>query len=633
VISRRARLSALIGAVALLAAWLPLHVFASSAYGCTVGSGPQATNLAHCGGYFAVRSDGTLLPWQVYLPDPAKWGPGPYPTVLDYSGYEPGTTFFDGLLPTFVSQGYAVAGVNVRGTGCAGGNFDYFEPKEWWDGYDAVEFLARQPWSNQRVAMVGKSYPGITPLYVAATRPPHLSAIVPGAFFSDLYRDVAYPGGIENIVFAAGWGLGSQPANTFDQWSSGVEKGDQTCIQSQVQHAANPVTNPFLTGTEHQFDDPIYHQRSPIYFASQVQVPVFAELAWQDEELAARSIDVVNALPRSTPWRAVISNGDHGEYYAPEQQREIQRFLAFYLKQSAPAGDPCLKKTYKQSVKCYQAEPRLSVLADIHGDGEPSYKLAFPSWPATTTVDRLFLHGGGALSPAAPSSAEPSTSYTYLPGVGTSSYGTLRGFQSRIPQDDDFWQHQPPAGSVASFTTAPFPADTLLTGTASADLWMSSTAPDTDLEVMVTELRPDGAGGWLEEYVQKGWLRVSQRALDASQSTPLRPYQTHQLSDVAPLVPSVATPVRVEIFPFSQLFRAGERLRVTIEAPTALPELWGFAALPTPAENTIYTDPSHPSSLALPLATIPAGFVFPAEADCTADSNHYITNQPCRPAQ
>ena len=102
-----------------------------------------------------------------------------------------------------------MAGVNVRGTGCAQGTFDYFEPKEWYDGYDAVEFLARQPWSNSRVAMVGKSYPGITPLYVAATRPPHLDAIVPGAFFSDLYRDVAYPGGIQNVVFAAGWGLGS----------------------------------------------------------------------------------------------------------------------------------------------------------------------------------------------------------------------------------------------------------------------------------------------------------------------------------------------------------------------------------------------------------------------------------------
>jgi len=227
VIARRARWVSVLGAVAVLSAWLPAHVLGSSPDDCTVGGGSQASSLRHCGGYFAVR-DGTLLPWQVYLPDPVKWGPGPYPTVLDYSGYEPGTTFFDGLLPTFVNQGYAVAGVNVRGTACAGGSFDYFEPKEWYDGYDAIEFLAARAWSNHRVAMVGKSYPGITPAYVAATRPPHLSAIVPCAFFADLYRDVAFPGGIETVVFAGGWGLVSQPGNTFDQTSNGIKGGDQT---------------------------------------------------------------------------------------------------------------------------------------------------------------------------------------------------------------------------------------------------------------------------------------------------------------------------------------------------------------------------------------------------------------------
>ena len=306
-------------------------------YGCTVGSGSQASTLRHCGGYFAVR-DGTLLPWQVYLPDPAVWGPGPYPTVLDYSGYEPGTTFFDGLLSTFVAQGYAVAGVNVRGTACAGGSFDYFEPKEWDDGYDAVEFLARQPWSNGRVGMVGKSYPGITPLYVAATRPPHLAAIVPGAFFADLYRDVAYPGGIENAVFAAGFGLVSQPGNTFDQLSAGITGADTTCITNQAGHATNPVTNPFVQANEHPYDDALYHARSPIYFADRVQVPVFAELAWQDEELAANAVDYLDALPAGVPWRAVLSNGDHGEYYGPDQLAEIFRFLSFYLKGEVPAG-------------------------------------------------------------------------------------------------------------------------------------------------------------------------------------------------------------------------------------------------------------------------------------------------------
>jgi hypothetical protein len=166
---------------------------------------------------------------------------------------------------------------------------------------------------------------------------------------------------------------------------------------------------------------------------------------------------------------------------------------------------------------------------------------------------------------------------------------------------------------------------------------MSSTAPGTDLEVMITELHPDGHGGWLEQYVQKGWLRASQRKEDTDtrdefHSTPLSPYQTHGSGDVQALVPGTATPMRVEVFPFSQAFRAGTRLRVTVEAPVLAPELWGFAAIPAPAQNTIYTDPAHPSSLALPLTDVPAGTTFPAELDCTQNNNHYIANQPCREA-
>src|SRR5437867_1244662 len=76
----------------------------------------------HYNGYLTGEG-GTQLMWQAYTPDPAVWGPGPYPTVVDYSGYEPATIFFDGLKDAFIGQGYAVAGVNVRGTGCSGGKF------------------------------------------------------------------------------------------------------------------------------------------------------------------------------------------------------------------------------------------------------------------------------------------------------------------------------------------------------------------------------------------------------------------------------------------------------------------------------------------------------------------------------
>lgn len=617
---------ALTATLAVLA--LPAHAANQAEPTCTRSAqySSAAGPLRHFCGYFPASTDGTSLAWQVYLPDPTKWGKGPYATVLDYSGYSPAATFYDGLGRTFLDQGYAVAGVNIRGTGCSGGAFDYFEPVEWKDGYDAVEFLAKRSWSSGDVAMVGKSYPGITPLFVAPQRPPHLRAIVPGAFFNDVYRDVAYPGGIQNTVFAAGFSLISQPGNTLDAEQQGfIDQQDPVCIQNQAGHATNPVTNPFVSLQAHPFDDANpYADRGPYTMAGRVQVPVLAELAWQDEELAARGIDYVNRLPKTTPWRAVLTNGDHGEYYDDFIKAEIFRFLSIYVKHKVPAHDPCTAKTLAKSIACYQAEPRVTVGNENGPNRTPSWISHYKTWPVASSALRYTLHDGGTLDRKAAIPGDPNTIYGYTPVVGSNSYGTLQKFQGDSPVDHDFWQDKPPPSTTASFTTAPFTKDTMLVGNASLDFWLSSSAPDTDVEVMITELRP---GGTQEQYVSKGWLRASHRKLDPKQSTALRPYQTHQLADAQPLIPGTAVQLRVEVFPFAQLFRAGTQLRVTIEAPSVAPEIWGFAGLPVPAVNQIFTDARHPSSLALPFVPLPGGYRAPAEKPCGS-----LRNQPCRAA-
>src|SRR3712207_8945414 len=87
-------------------------------------------------------------------------------------------------------------GLSIRGTGCSAGIHDLFEPRQALDGKEAVEWAASQKWSNGRVAMAGYSFPGIMQLLTAAERPRGLRAIVPSSVVFDLYRDVAYPGGI-----------------------------------------------------------------------------------------------------------------------------------------------------------------------------------------------------------------------------------------------------------------------------------------------------------------------------------------------------------------------------------------------------------------------------------------------------
>ena len=77
-------------------------------------------------------------------------------------------------------HGYALCRVDVRGTGRSHGvALDEYTADETRDGYDAVEWLAAQPWCNGNVGMWGISYGGFSAIQVATLRPPHLRAIVP----------------------------------------------------------------------------------------------------------------------------------------------------------------------------------------------------------------------------------------------------------------------------------------------------------------------------------------------------------------------------------------------------------------------------------------------------------------------
>ena len=145
--------------------------------------------------------DGTKLAINVRLPA----GPGPYPTLIEYAGYgyaDPAGAQ-SGISPIANLLGFAVVDVNMRGTGCSGGAFDFFEPLQGLDGYDVIETVARQPWvAHNKVGMMGISYGGISQLFVAATRPPSLAAITPLSVIDDT-QTTLYPGGILNTGFTS----------------------------------------------------------------------------------------------------------------------------------------------------------------------------------------------------------------------------------------------------------------------------------------------------------------------------------------------------------------------------------------------------------------------------------------------
>jgi hypothetical protein len=175
--------------------------------------------------------DGVELAMTVRLPPGKTLADGPFPTLVEYSGYQTaapndllgsvaaavggGALKTDPLAPatsTVVGSvigpllDFAVVSVQMRGSGCSGGAFDLFDLPTTYDGYDAIESVAAQRWvKGGKVGMVGISFSGITQLFTAGTRPPHLAAISPMSVTDDTYRATGYPGGISNSGFARSW--------------------------------------------------------------------------------------------------------------------------------------------------------------------------------------------------------------------------------------------------------------------------------------------------------------------------------------------------------------------------------------------------------------------------------------------
>ncbi len=113
-----------------------------------------------------------------------------------------------------------------------------------------------------------------------------------------------------------------------------------------------------------------------------------------------------------------------------------------------------------------------------------------------------------------------------------------------------------------------------MVGAGSVQMWIAASTPDVDLQVTVSEVRPDGR----ETYVQSGWLRASERKL-APGSTLLDPILTLRRADASPLRPGVFTEVVVPLYYEGHVYRAGSRIRITISAPGADEPTWAFADL------------------------------------------------------
>ncbi len=269
----------------------------------------------------------------------------PYPTIIEYSGYgyanpagpENGIAILANLM------GFAVVDVNMRGTGCSGGAFDFFEHMQNLDGYDVIETIAHQPWVlGNKVGMLGISYGGISQLFTAQEQPPDLAAIAPLSVI-DATATTLYPGGIRNDGFAVAWAeerqQNAEPASPGhgQAWANTrIEEGDQTCAANQALHgeAANLMQKIEANST---YDPAVADELDPDTFVKKIDVPTFLACQWEDEQTGGHCADLVQHFTGTSHKWFTFTNGAHIDSLDPATYNRLYDFLELYVAKQAPA--------------------------------------------------------------------------------------------------------------------------------------------------------------------------------------------------------------------------------------------------------------------------------------------------------
>ncbi len=630
---------------------------------------------------YIVTRDGTRLSAYVTLPGPIE--DGPYPTIVNYSGYEPskpGTSLaeqfdvgegidLETLCPIFPVVcdapgdpsailagffGFATVGVNMRGTGCSGGAYDFFEELQVLDGYDLIETVATQDWVyGNKVGMAGLSYPGISQMWVAQSQPPSLVAIAPLSIFAHTGDSTLRPGGILNDGFAVNWA-----DNVLDNavpygqgWEQArVDGGDTICAENQLLHGQ--LVDVIQKIEDHPYYTPeIFDPLIPLEFADQIDVPIFVTGAWQDEQTGGQFAELYNAFSGSPMVKFTMFNGNHADGYVPEHLIYWAAFFDFYVREEIPVVSEPLRNvaptlfaallgdnvelppdpyanfaSYDEALAAFEGEDPIKVKFEMGnsvdyetGIPQSAWEMSFTQWPPAEVVpERWYFHADGSLSTTPPTANEGGSSYHI--DSNDSRVSTLPSGDINTALPPFNWQ-QDEDDTAAVFVSAELEQDVVMVGPASADLWIRSTVGEADLEVNITEVRPDGQ----EMYVQSGWLRASERALHPD-STDLAPRQTHVEADVQDVPSDEYVLARLQVFPFAHAFRAGSRIRISVDTPGSSRVEWLFVLDETQTDSA-RIDVGHmagaDSSILLPI--IPGQTIPTALPPCPS-----LRAQPCR---
>jgi predicted acyl esterase len=658
--------------------------------------GIYSQSIPDSGYTYLTTRDGTKLAIDVHPPTTPAGQPGlppgtpvptgpdflpPYPTLIEYSGYgyaDPAGPV-NGIAVLANLMGFAVVDVNMRGTGCSGGAFDFFEPLQNLDGYDVIETIARQPWVlGHKVGMMGISYGAISQLFTAQLNPPHLEAVSPLSTI-DATASTLYPGGVLNTGFAVAWADQRQqeakPAgpNTGQPWAyQQIQSGDTTCAANQVLHGEAADLNSKIAANSH-YNPAVANALDPITFVHKIKVPTFMACQWQDEQTGGHCPDLVRHFTGTRQKWFTFTNGAHVDSLDPYTFTRWYDFLELFVAHQAPMQNAALSQaaapvvyqkamglpqsdvvtlpvdpiqaipTYSAALAAFEKLPEVRVMFDngagmspsgtsTAGDPYPGFEQSFSSFPIRGTRARTWYLGpAGTLTDKRPINAGVNWYTSNASALPLTDYGSNTG-SGGLWGNASQWQWnwgQSPMGTAVSYVSAPLPTDTAVIGPGAVHIWVRSSTPDVDIQATISEVRPDG----IDLFVQNGWLRASERKLSKGsrnmfkqRSTLLDPIPTFMASDVQPMPSGGFVEVALPLYYEGHAYRAGSRIRVTISAPNGTQPVWSFGQTVPSGTATVSVafSRSMPSNLVLPVVR---GVSVPTPLPpCPS-----LRNEPCRP--
>jgi hypothetical protein len=567
-------------------------------------------------GVLVTMRDGARLSTDIYSPRTT----GRLPAILGITPYDNDVLRADARW--FASRGYVVVAADSRGRYDSDGTFDPFDSKHKTDGYDLVEWIAGQPWSNGKVGMIGGSYGAWTQWWTASTAPPHLAAIAPIVAPPDPFENVPYQNGVltggnftdwcaliagrtrqaaEDGVYG-GWPLRRHALSHTPYIDINAHRGMRNAPWFHEVYRHNKSTDPYWEG--------IAYQRQDDY--ARMTVPSLSITGWFDENHPGTPMNYVGMTQFAAtaaarrphmiigPWTHGINTRAVGSVdFGPEATIDVNGYIC---------------RWFDHFLKGIDNEVASDAPVYVFVMGANRWRAAL-EWPLPQAQLTKYyfdsnghansLKGDGVLTTTAPG-VDGRDCYTYDP---------------RRPTRDPFDGHASMAisggpadtrlsaieDSVLVYQTPPLESAVEVVGPIEAVLYASTSARDTDWFVRLVDVQPDGYSRLLAE----GAMRARNR--DPAQDGEFNAAQL-----------SVIEPGRVYRYVIrfwrgtANLFQRQHRIRVEISSswyPSFLPNLNAGAdnlALVSMcdavvAEQIVHHGPRHTSHIVLP--------VIPAEHD------------------